>query len=477
MKRLLIAAGFALALAACNDQFASSQRAQTPIPPRTMALMAEKGMGRSDPILVRLYKKESELEVWKKASDGRYAMLKSFPICRWSGQLGPKTKEGDRQAPEGFYSITPGLMNPNSAYYLSFNTGYPNAFDREHGRTGSELMVHGTCSSRGCYAMTDDGIAEVYALAREAFSGGQRSFQFQAYPFRMTAENLAKFRKDPNMPFWANLKEGADHFEVTKQEPKVGVCNGRYAFDTVGGSCAPDPAIAPAIAEKESTDRQAVAELIAKGTPAVKLVYADGGGHESFREASLGSESNYSPFVQRPQVNLGDVSRPDALAQGPREVAIEESTAPVVAAVSRRSTPIKVAAHSPTPLTATAQAPRTMLASADPEQPISAPAPTEKPFYDRLGGIFTNGGPAAPVVASTAPVAEAPLQQPVAAATKAAAARPKPTPPAKKAEAKVPAPHPVTGQKTPGLEKHAQNGGLIPGSTPTGPVATAFKAN
>ena len=154
------------------------------------------------------------MEVWKRGHDGKYALLKTFPICRWSGQLGPKVKEGDRQAPEGFYTITPAQMNPNSAYYLSFDTGYPNAYDRAYGRTGSALMVHGACSSRGCFAMTDEAIAEVYSIAREAFDGGQRTFQFQSYPFRMTPKNLAQHRLDPNMPFWQNLKEGSDYFEA-----------------------------------------------------------------------------------------------------------------------------------------------------------------------------------------------------------------------------------------------------------------------
>src|SRR5918911_5448835 len=271
-KRIVIAASLALALAACDDQTVRSTRHLSPIPPQTLSLMAEKGMSRSDPILVRAYKKESELEVWKRGSDGKYAHLKTYPICRWSGQLGPKVKTGDRQAPEGFYTVTPGQMNPNSAYYLSFDTGYPNAYDRAHGRTGAHLMVHGTCSSAGCYAMTDEAIAEVYAIARDAFSGGQRGFQFQAYPFRMTAENLAKHRADPNMPFWKNLKEGADYFEVVREEPKVAVANMRYSFG---------PEL-PEVAEKRQHDEQKVAELVAKGVPAVRVVYEDGGGHASF---------------------------------------------------------------------------------------------------------------------------------------------------------------------------------------------------
>ena len=124
-------------------------------------------------------------------------------------------------------------MNPQSAYYLSFNTGYPNAYDRSLGHTGSELMVHGDCSSRGCYAMTDEQIAEIYSLGREVFFGGQKSFQFQAYPFQMTPINMAKHRNNPNMPFWRMIKEGYDHFEVTRQEPKVDFCEKKYVFDAV----------------------------------------------------------------------------------------------------------------------------------------------------------------------------------------------------------------------------------------------------
>ena len=92
-------------------------------------------------------------------------------------------------------------------------------------------MIHGDCSSRGCYAMTDEQIAEIYALARESFFGGQKSFQMQAYPFRMTPLNMAKHRNSPHMAFWKMLKQGYDHFEVTRLEPKVDVCEKRYVFD------------------------------------------------------------------------------------------------------------------------------------------------------------------------------------------------------------------------------------------------------
>lgn len=225
-----------LALTACSDYTGTIPKHMRPLDNKTRALLDRKGMDQRSPILVRIFKEESILEVWKKEErSGRYAFLKDYEVCAWSGVLGPKLKEGDRQAPEGFYTIRPAQMNPNSAYHLSFNMGYPNAYDRSLGRTGSELMVHGACSSRGCYSMTDEHIQEIYTLGRLAFQGGQRDFQVQAFPFRMTARNLARHADNPNMPFWLMLKEGYDHFEVMRQPPKVDVCEHRYIFNAVAG--------------------------------------------------------------------------------------------------------------------------------------------------------------------------------------------------------------------------------------------------
>src|ERR1700746_1091057 len=142
----------ATALAGCNTDSlttVSSERALRPLSPEMTRELEKKNMPKESPILVRLFKEESELEVWKQDTTGRFALLKNYPICRWSGELGPKIKEGDRQAPEGFYTITPGQMNPNSSYYLAINIGFPNEFDRSLGRTGDFLMIHGDCSSRG----------------------------------------------------------------------------------------------------------------------------------------------------------------------------------------------------------------------------------------------------------------------------------------------------------------------------------------
>ncbi|MET0630093.1 MAG: murein L,D-transpeptidase family protein [Xanthobacteraceae bacterium] len=267
-----------------------------PLSERMLTEIDRRNMEKESPILVRIFKEESELEVWKEDKTGRLALLKTYPICRWSGELGPKIKEGDRQAPEGFYTITPGLMNPNSNYYLAINMGFPNAYDRSNGRTGGFLMIHGDCSSRGCYAMTDEQIAEIYALARESFFGGQKSFQIQAFPFRMTPVNMAKHRNSPHMAFWKMLKQGYDHFEVTRLEPKVDVCEKRYVFDAESSSkfSAADrcpaykvPAdLVAAVRDKQRRDEMQTAELISRGTPAAPVrTGTDGGMNPTFLAA------------------------------------------------------------------------------------------------------------------------------------------------------------------------------------------------
>lgn len=227
---MLVAA--AILLSSCNGGIDSVfPKAERPVSEQIVKKMKSKGMAKTSPILIRIYKEEDVLEVWKQKDTGRYALLESFEICKWSGVLGPKFKEGDRQAPEGFYNVGKAQLNPNSEYYLSFNIGYPNRYDRSHGRTGTHLMVHGACSSAGCYSMTDEQVADIYAMARDAISGGQDYFQVQAYPFRMTAANMAKQVTNPHFEFWKMLKEGYDHFELTNYPPKVDVCEKRYVFN------------------------------------------------------------------------------------------------------------------------------------------------------------------------------------------------------------------------------------------------------
>jgi murein L,D-transpeptidase YafK len=300
LSLLAAAAASVLSLGACNEQgsLPRNSRHYVPISIETQSLMREKSMRTHAPILVRAFKQESELEIWKQDASGKLALLKTYPMCRWSGQLGPKVREGDRQVPEGIYSFSTGSMNPNSSYYLSFNIGYPNAVDRQLGRTGAHIMVHGDCSSMGCFAMTDGQIADIYALTREAFAGGQKEIQIQSFPFRMTAENLAKYRNDPNIGFWRNLKLGDDKFMVTKEPVKVAACNGKYVFGdgTCGGNF--DEAVRDAIAAKQKNDDVKVAEVIAAGVKPVKRVYRDGDMHPVFKDqlfaggAAIGTTRN-----------------------------------------------------------------------------------------------------------------------------------------------------------------------------------------
>ena len=286
----------ALALGGCytDDGYQLPTRAMKELSPEMLALLAQKNMPKNSPILIRIFKEESELEVWKEDTTGRFELLRVYPICRWSGDLGPKVREGDRQAPEGFYAITPGLMNPNSNYYLAINTGFPNAYDKANGRTGAFLMIHGDCSSRGCYAMTDEQIGEIYSLASESFLGGQKSFQIQAYPFRMTPANLARHRNNPNMAFWKMIKEGNDHFEVSHLQPKVDVCERRYVFDAQqpanstkplvfnpAGPCPKfeiNPAIAGPAMDKQRNDEYQIAQLIKANVPVAPLTTETDGG-------------------------------------------------------------------------------------------------------------------------------------------------------------------------------------------------------
>jgi murein L,D-transpeptidase YafK len=228
-------------LAGCS-QFIGDNRHNVPLPKALVDRMAAIGSSPTEPMMIRVFKESSELEVWKRTNSGQYALLKTYPICKWSGALGPKVQEGDHQSPEGFYDVTPALMNPKSSYFLSFNVGFPNKFDQAWGRTGSYLMIHGDCKSVGCYAMTDDGIKELYAMVRESFKGGNRSAQLQLLPFRMTDANLDRHADSPHAPFWRNLKEGTDVFDATRQLPAVDVCERRYVFNRVAaGSGSLDP--------------------------------------------------------------------------------------------------------------------------------------------------------------------------------------------------------------------------------------------
>lgn len=192
--------------------------------------LAAKGLVIGAPVFVRIFKQESVLELWMQKG-GRHVLFASYPICRWSGNLGPKFREGDKQSPEGFYSVSRLQLNPNSRWHRSFNVGFPNAFDRANGRTGSFIMVHGGCSSVGCFAVTNPAVDEIWRIVKAALDQGQPRFHVHIYPFRMTDWNMALHRSSKWSDFWKDLKTGYDRFESDRKPPLIRVCNKRYVVE------------------------------------------------------------------------------------------------------------------------------------------------------------------------------------------------------------------------------------------------------
>ena len=362
-----------LVLAGCNAS--NFPKAERPVPNMLSAKMRQLGMSDTAPIFIRIFKEESQMEIWKQRGDGRYGLLTTYSICKWSGALGPKKQEGDRQAPEGFYTVTPGQMNPNSNYYLSFNIGYPNAYDRSLGRTGSNLMVHGACSSAGCYSMTDKDAGEIFALARDAFRGGQRAFEIQAFPFRLTAENLAKHRDDPNMDFWRMLKVGYDSFELMHLPPKIDVCDRHYVFNADAGDASFNPsgacpaytvppALAAALQRKEADDDakfvQAVAMIEQKQLQQADRdrAAAERAANPSFLERMLGVQPKPVPAttsapatpVTPPKAEMSEVPRTASVPKPkPAPASATASAAPMVRKVPAATADVAPAAKQPEP--------------------------------------------------------------------------------------------------------------------------------
>ncbi len=217
-------------------------RLQVPLPntpdtTRVLTRLAIAGLQLGAPVMLRVFKAESELEVWVQ-KDGAYVPFAVYPICYWSGKIGPKLREGDRQAPEGFYTITAGQLHHGGRWRRSLDIGYPNVFDRVNGRTGSLILVHGGCDSVGCFAMTDAVNAELYDLVSAALRRGQEHVPVHVFPFRMTDANVAAHSNGAWKDFWADLKLGYDAFERTRRAPHVTVCGHRYriADGKVGGA-------------------------------------------------------------------------------------------------------------------------------------------------------------------------------------------------------------------------------------------------
>ncbi len=212
------------------EQSDRAQAAEARVKPALERDLKELGLRFGAPVFVRIFKREKELELWIEGDAQQFVLFRSYPICTYSGELGPKQREGDNQAPEGFYRVSASQLNPQSSYHLSFNLGYPNAYDRAHSRTGSFLMVHGSCVSIGCYAMGDDGIEEIYTLAAAALNSGQAAFDVHAFPFRLETASLASEKASPWHAFWSEMQPAYDSFEQSRRPPRIEVRARHYSI-------------------------------------------------------------------------------------------------------------------------------------------------------------------------------------------------------------------------------------------------------
>ena len=195
--------------------------------------LREAGVAAGAPVFLRVFKATSELELWMRKDDA-FVLFATYPICHWSGTLGPKLREGDRQTPEGFYTITARQLHLAGRWPRSLNLGFPNVLDKAQARHGSYILVHGGCSSTGCFAMTNPVSDEIYRLTEAALKAGQEHVPVHVFPFRMTEENLAAHQESDWQPFWRNLKDGYDRFETMRRPPRVSVCEGKYHFESAG---------------------------------------------------------------------------------------------------------------------------------------------------------------------------------------------------------------------------------------------------
>ncbi len=229
-----------------SDNAAAAEEAA--VRPKLIGALRAKGFEYGAPVFIRIFKQSRQLELW--LLDGyKYRLFRTYPICSYSGALGPKLREGDRQAPEGFYFVNESQLNPNSHFHLSFDIGYPNPYDRAHGRTGNHLMIHGGCVSSGCYAMTNKGITEIYTLVDAALHNGQSLFEVHIFPFRMTRANMAAHAKSRWASFWTNLKAGYDYFQAYHRPPIIESNGKRYTFGPKMS-----PTVSPASMSADASD-------------------------------------------------------------------------------------------------------------------------------------------------------------------------------------------------------------------------------
>lgn len=227
--------GPALAIVCVASSFvarpAAALEVVLPAKPAALAKRLEAaGFARGAPVYLRIFKEEATLEVWMRKSD-RFELFRAYPVCKYDGTLGPKLAEGDRQSPEGFYTVSPAQLRWTGRWYRGFDLSFPNAYDEDQGRTGSAILIHGGCASIGCYAMTNAVVDELFELATEAFDAGQARIAVHVFPFRMTAANLEKHKSEAWASFWERLEPAYDHFEADRVPPRVTVCKSEYKIE------------------------------------------------------------------------------------------------------------------------------------------------------------------------------------------------------------------------------------------------------
>ncbi len=179
------------------------------------------------------FKESKEMELWLQGHYGIYDLYQILPICFYSGDLGPKLAEGDGQTPEGYYRIRRPDLHPDSGMHLALELNFPNAYDRQFGRTGSWIRIHGGCTSIGCYAMTDPGMETIYLLAEAALRQGAREVTVASYPFRPTKERLAQAQDSKWFSFWTNLAGSYTFFMNYQRPPVMRAVQKRYYFSLV----------------------------------------------------------------------------------------------------------------------------------------------------------------------------------------------------------------------------------------------------
>lgn len=429
MKFLALLPLTALLLTGCNDSLDAidpgyvknvKNKTEQPLPDRIVAEMKAKGMERTSPITIRIFKEEGVLEIWKARTDNRFEKVKDYRICAWSGRLGPKVKEGDRQAPEGFYPLSRGNLNPYSQYFLAINTGFPNRYDAANGRNGTNLMIHGACSSSGCYSMTDAQILEIWAFARDAFKGGQDTIQLQAFPFRMTAENMARHRHSEHFEFWKMLKVGYDNFEVTKRPPDVAVCGKRYVFNQQAtspfnpvGACpamTTPPALAAALSNYNKTYEAAYSKAMQKYEDVAWYDPSEAERKAIVADQRRGKDLAFAPTGSALKAGrLVDIDEFDPTKPGGRAVRMPEPTATAAISPAQGAAPVATAAAvaaAQQSLVASATAP-TAATTAMPAAATGIPVPIPNPH--RAAILAAAEAQAAPAATTEVAVQKPPL--------------------------------------------------------------------